>query len=72
VERQSLIVFIDDLGEATEALDPILGDDTEQHSLKGSGLLAARRLMDRCDVVTGSQVTKASNSAISSHARPGT
>ena len=57
-KRQSLVVVIDDLGEDIDVLDQILGDNAEQHGVKGSGILAARRLMDRCDVVTGNQGTR--------------
>lgn len=57
-QRQSLIVVIDDLGATVDTLERILADDAGKHGAKGGGLLAARRLMDRCDIVTGSQGTR--------------
>jgi signal transduction histidine kinase len=56
-ERQSLIVVIDDLGAAGDTLERILADEAEPHGAGSGGILAARRLMDRCDIVTGSQGT---------------
>jgi signal transduction histidine kinase len=56
-KRQSLVVVIDDLGTVVDTFERILVGDGEKHGAK-AGILAARRLMDRCDVVTGSQGTR--------------
>lgn len=55
---QSLIIAIDDLGAAVDTFERILVGDAEQPGPKSGGILAARRLMDRCDVVTGSHGTR--------------
>lgn len=53
--RQALVVAVDDLGPGVDVLERILVDEADKHGAEGSGILAARRLMDRCDIVTGSQ-----------------
>jgi signal transduction histidine kinase len=55
--RQALVVAIDDQGAGIAALDRILAQDVAPHNAKGGGILAARRLMDRCDIVSGSHGT---------------
>jgi signal transduction histidine kinase len=57
-ERQALVVAIDDKGPGIAGGERILAKDVELHGDKGGGILAARRLMDRCDIATGSQGTR--------------
>jgi signal transduction histidine kinase len=52
-KRQAIVVAIDDEGAGIPALEPIVEDEVEPHGAKGGGILAARRMMDRCDIVTG-------------------
>jgi signal transduction histidine kinase len=54
-ERQSLVVAIDDFGAGSDAIERILADGAGQDGATGGGIQAARRLMDRCDIVTGSE-----------------
>jgi signal transduction histidine kinase len=56
-QRQALVVAIDDHGEGIAGLERILAEEGELHAGKGGGILAARRLMDRCDIVTGNRGT---------------
>lgn len=56
-QRQAVVVAVDDDGEGIAGLERILTDDVESQGGKGGGIPAARRLMDRCDIVTGSQGT---------------
>ncbi|UVW28990.1 sensor histidine kinase [Massilia sp. H6] len=55
---QTLVVVIEDAGPGIEGLDRLLarGDSVDQ--LAGSGLLAARRFMDTCDITTGNCGTR--------------
>jgi signal transduction histidine kinase len=55
--RQALVAVIDDQGPGIAALDRILAQDPASHGGKSGGILAARRLMDRYDIRTGSQGT---------------
>jgi len=54
--RQALIVTIDDEGKGIAALDRVLKEDAP-HGATGGGIAAARRLMDRCEIDTGSHGT---------------
>jgi signal transduction histidine kinase len=56
-QRQALVVTVDDDGEGIADLERLLAEDAEPHGGKVGGILAARRLMDRCDIVTGRQGT---------------
>jgi signal transduction histidine kinase len=56
-QRQALVVTVDDDGEGIADLERLLAEDVEPHSGEVGGILAARRLMDRCHIVTGSQGT---------------
>jgi signal transduction histidine kinase len=55
--RQALVVTIDDQGAGIAALDRILAADAASHGASSGGIPAARRLMDRCDIDTGSHGT---------------
>ncbi|MFC5551657.1 ATP-binding protein [Massilia aerilata] len=55
--RQALVVTIDDQGAGIATLDRILGEDGASHGVKSGGIPAARRLMDRCDIDSGSHGT---------------
>jgi signal transduction histidine kinase len=57
-QRQALVVSIEDHGAGIDGLERILANDADAAGAKGGGLPAARRLMDRCDIVTGSQGTR--------------
>jgi signal transduction histidine kinase len=52
--RQALVVAIDDHGAGIDALERILADDGAGHGTYSGGIPAARRLMDRCDISSGS------------------
>jgi signal transduction histidine kinase len=56
-QRQALVVTVDDDGEGIADLERLLAEDVEPHGGEVGGILAARRLMDRCHIVTGSQGT---------------
>jgi signal transduction histidine kinase len=56
-QRQALVVTVDDHGAGIAGLERLLAEDVEPHGGKVGGMLAARRLMDRCHIVTGSQGT---------------
>ncbi|WP_177207617.1 sensor histidine kinase [Massilia yuzhufengensis] len=56
--RQMLEVVVDDTGPGISDLDALLARAGESHHLAGSGLLAARRFMDSCDITTGSSGTR--------------
>jgi signal transduction histidine kinase len=56
-DRQALVVTIDDDGAGIAAHQHLLADDAGSHGVEAGGILAARRLMDRCEIVTGSQGT---------------
>jgi signal transduction histidine kinase len=56
-DRQALVVTIDDAGAGIAAHQRILADDPGSHGVEAGGILAAHRLMDRCEIVTGSQGT---------------
>jgi len=56
--RQALLVVVEDQGKGIAGLDRILALDADTHGAKGGGLPAARRLMDHCDIVTGSGGTR--------------
>src|SRR5438128_3670715 len=56
-ERQALVVAIDDHGAGIARLERILAEDVAPYSARSGGIPAARRLMDRCDIVTGSHGT---------------
>jgi signal transduction histidine kinase len=51
------VVTIDDQGAGIAALDRILAADAASHGASSGGIPAARRLMDRCDIDTGSHGT---------------
>jgi len=55
--RQALVVTIDDQGAGIAALDRILGENIGSQGAMNGGIVAARRLMDRCDIDTGSHGT---------------
>jgi signal transduction histidine kinase len=57
-ERQALVVAIDDHGAGIAPHKHGLTGDAASHGLEAGGILAARRLMDRCEIVTGSQGTR--------------
>ena len=57
-ERQALVVAIEDHGAGIEVLEHILAEDADPNSIKVGGIVAARRLMDRCEIVTGSEGTR--------------
>ena len=56
--RQALLVVIEDTGPGIEGLDALLAQDDGAPQLAGSGLLAARRFMDTCEITTGSTGTR--------------
>jgi signal transduction histidine kinase len=56
-QRQALVVTVDDDGEGIADLERLLAEDVEPYGGTIGGILAARRLMDRCHIVTGSQGT---------------
>lgn len=56
--RQALMVVIEDEGQGIEGLEAMLARADETHQSAGSGLLAARRFMDTCDITTGSTGTR--------------
>jgi signal transduction histidine kinase len=56
-ERQALVVAIDDNGAGIAGHKHVLTGDDAAHGIEAGGIQAARRLMDRCEIVTGSQGT---------------
>lgn len=56
--RQTLVVVIEDAGPGIEDLDRLLARGDAVDQVAGSGLLAARRFMDTCDISTGSTGTR--------------
>jgi signal transduction histidine kinase len=57
-ERQALVIAVEDQGTGIAGLERILANDADAHGAQRGGLQAARRLMDRCDIVTGSEGTR--------------
>lgn len=55
---QTLAVVIEDEGPGIAGLDQLLAKGDQVHHLAGSGLLAARRFMDTCDITTGGTGTR--------------
>lgn len=56
--RQALMVVIEDAGPGIEGLDALLAQDDGVQQAAGTGLLAARRFMDTCEITTGSGGTR--------------
>jgi signal transduction histidine kinase len=56
-DRQALVVAIDDNGAGITPDKHIPAGGDAAHGIEAGGILAARRLMDRCEIVTGSQGT---------------
>ena len=56
--RQTLVVVVEDAGPGIEGLEGLLAPADGAQRLAGSGLLAARRFMDTCDIATGGSGTR--------------
>ena len=56
--RYRLVVVIEDEGPGIENLDALLAQEERAQRPSGSGLLAARRFMDECDIDTGKSGTR--------------
>lgn len=56
--RYRLVVVIEDEGPGIEGLEALLAQDERAQRPSGSGLLAARRFMDECDIDTGKGGTR--------------
>ncbi len=56
--RYRLVVVIEDEGPGIADLEALLAQDERSQRPSGSGLLAARRFMDECDIDTGKSGTR--------------
>lgn len=56
--RYTLEVIVEDEGPGIDGLDLLLARDALAQRASGSGLLAARRFMDECDIATGKGGTR--------------
>ena len=56
--RRTLVVTVEDEGPGIDGLELLLAGEERAQRPGGSGLLAARRFMDECDIATGKSGTR--------------